>query len=137
MTALRTVTGILLISILSVACHTNSGTATACDCTVFPPKQGCDTSCGIATGVVESVSGDSVTIKVPVIETPANGTPVEAPATTTIQRRTFTLSPAEQTLVANIKPGSHVAFTYAQEADHQVLKSIQTVQPALKSGATQ
>jgi hypothetical protein len=35
----------------------------SCDCTIYPFPNGCDSQCGIAEGVVESVSNNSVTVR--------------------------------------------------------------------------
>jgi len=122
-------TGLILAAGMTIVCQRGNHIA-ECDCSTFPPKQGCDTTCGIATGIVESVTSDSVTIKVPVIQTaPANSVPNYGPAeSAAIQRGTFAVSGVDPAQLANIKPGSRVAFTFQQEQGRQVLKSIQPIQ---------
>jgi hypothetical protein len=125
--------GSILAACLFPACYSSQPVA-QCDCSIFPPKLGCDTTCGIATGVVESVSGNSVTIKVPVIQTPSTPQGTAGPTeSATVQRRTFTLNPADAAQMANVKPGSHVALTFQREQGQQVVKSIQPVQPPTQS----
>lgn len=123
--------GLIVVCGMTPACQKNSPVA-ECDCSMFPPHQGCDQKCGIATGIVESVTADTITVKVPVIEpahTQAGG--AEAPAeSANIHLRTFTLTGADKAQLANIKPGSRVALTYEEGASQQVLKSIQPIKAA-------
>jgi hypothetical protein len=94
------------------------GTPT-CDCSTFPPKAGCDAECGIATGVIESVTPDSVTISVPSITTTATGE--RKPQ---ITERTFAISPAEAKQFQSLKQGSRVALTFHQQNGQNIAKSI-------------
>jgi Cu/Ag efflux protein CusF len=95
-----------------------------CDCSVFPPKAGCDTQCGITTGVVEKVTADSITINVPSIsQNPAGHSSAQ------IQQRTFAISPAESQQLQSIKQGSRVALTFHQESGQNIMKSIRPIPP--------
>jgi hypothetical protein len=93
-----------------------SNEQTACDCSTFPPKKGCDTQCGITTGIVESVSSNSVVIREPSIKISKAGGAESAQ----IQERTFSVSNAEASQLQPIKPGSRVALTF-QKSDNAVL----------------
>ena len=93
-----------------------------CDCSTFPPKAGCDTECGITTGVVESVTANSVTISVPSISTDASGN-----RTTRVTERTFAISPEESKQLQTVKQGSRVAVTFHQETNQNILKSIREI----------
>lgn len=119
--------GLIVACSMTVACQKQ---VAECDCTMFPPPQGCDQKCGIATGIVESVTADTVTVKVPVIQkTNAESGESAGPAeSANIQVRTFTLSGTDKSQVANIKPGTRVALTYEQAPNQQVLKSIKPIQ---------
>jgi hypothetical protein len=95
---------------------------TTCDCSTFPPKAGCDAACGITTGVIESVTADSLTINVPSISTDASGK-----QTTHVTQRTFSISPAESKQLQTLKQGSRVALTFHQETNQNALKSIREI----------
>jgi hypothetical protein len=101
-----------------------TGTST-CDCSTFPPKQGCDSECGITTGVIESVTADSVTISVPSITTTATGE--RKPQ---ITERTFAISPAEAKQFQSLKQGSRVALTFHQQNGQNIAKSIRELPAA-------
>jgi Cu/Ag efflux protein CusF len=103
---------------------TQTPTAQTCDCSTFPPKEGCDSQCGITTGVIESVTADSVTISVPSIQSTATGQ--QSPG---ISQRTFKISPAESAQLQSIKPGSRVALTFHQQSGQNVMKSIRQIPP--------
>lgn len=92
-----------------------------CDCSIFPPKAGCDSQCGITTGVVEQVTADSVTISVPEIKLTPSGE-----RTTQITQRTFAISPAESKQLQAVK-GSRVALTFHQQSGQNVMKSIRKI----------
>jgi hypothetical protein len=83
---------------------------------MFPPRQGCDQKCGIATGIVESLTAYTVTIKIPVIQATSTQEGAAAGPTESadIQLRTFTPGGVDKSQLANIKPGSRVALTYEQ-----------------------
>lgn len=92
---------------------------TTCDCSTFPPKQGCESQCGITTGVIENVTADSVTISVPSITTTATGE--RKPE---ITERTFAISPAEARQFQSLKQGSRVALTFHQQNGQNIAKSV-------------
>jgi hypothetical protein len=109
----------LLAAIL--LCHL-SGCSSTCDCSTFPPKSGCDAQCGITTGIVESVTANSVVIQVPSIK--------QGPAgekSTMISRRTFSIGGAEATQLQSIPKGSRVALTFRQEGGQTVVQSIRKI----------
>jgi hypothetical protein len=97
------------------------GTA-GCDCSIFPPRSGCDAQCGITTGVVESVQGDSVTIRVPTTTTDAAGRQVPA----TLERK-FSIGAEEAKQLQSIAPGSRVALTFQKETGQSVVKTIRAI----------
>jgi len=114
----------LPLTILS-ACKPPTPTTTntsTCDCSTFPPKEGCDAQCGITTGIVESVRGDSVVIKVPSVKTTADGG-----ESSSISERTFSVSGAEANQLKSIAPGSQVALTFSKESGQSVVKSIRKI----------
>ncbi len=94
----------------------------ACDCSIFPPKSGCDSQCGIATGVVESVQGNSVTLQVPSVVTDSTGKRMA-----TITKRTFSVGAAEAKQLQSIAPGSRVALTFQQESGQNAVKSVRAI----------
>jgi hypothetical protein len=71
----------------------------ACDCTIYPFPNGCDSQCGFADGVVESVSNDSVTVKIQAIQGQA------------AEFKTIPLAPLNVKPAA-LKPGTPVRLTY-------------------------
>ncbi len=93
-----------------------------CDCSTFPPRSGCDSQCGITTGVIQSVTADSVTISVPSIQPAATGQ-----LSSQITLRTFKISPAESAQLKSIQPGSRVALTFHQQSGQ--MKSIRQIPP--------
>jgi hypothetical protein len=109
------VIGLALACGMTVACQ-NQNNVSECDCSMFPPRQGCDQKCGIATGIVESLTAYTVTIKIPVIQATSTqeGAAVGPTESADIQLRTFTLGGVDKSQLANIKPGSRVALTYEQ-----------------------
>jgi hypothetical protein len=96
-----------------------------CDCSTFPPKSGCDSECGIATGVVESVQGNSVTLQVPSITTDAAGKQIA-----TMSRRTFQIGGAEAQQLRTIAPGSRVAITFKQGNGEDAVRSLRRLPAA-------
>lgn len=100
-------------------------TSAGCDCSIFPPKQGCDSQCGITTGIVEQVTADSVTISVPSIKTTSTGQ--QTPA---ITQHTFAISPAEAKQLETLQ-GSRVALTFHQQNGQNVMKSVRPITPEL------
>jgi Cu/Ag efflux protein CusF len=96
----------------------------ACDCSIFPPKSGCDAQCGITTGIVESVSADSVVIQVPSITTNHAGKKALL-----ITRKTFSIGAAEAKQLQSIPKGSRVALTFRKEGGQSVVKSIRQIPP--------
>lgn len=94
----------------------------SCDCSSFPPKEGCDAECGITTGVIESVHDNSVTIRVPSVKTTEAG--AESPM---ISDRTFSIDGAEANQLKSITPGSRVALTFRFESGQSVVKSIRKI----------
>lgn len=99
-------------------------TQATCDCSTFPPREGCDSQCGITTGVIESVTADSVTINVPSIKSTAPGQ-----LSSQISQRTFKISPAESQQLQSIQPGSRVALTFHQQSGQNVMRSIRQIPP--------
>jgi hypothetical protein len=93
-----------------------------CDCSIFPPKSGCDSQCGIATGVVESVQGDSVTLQVPSVTTDSTGK-----QTAIMTRRTFLVGAAEAKQLQSIAPGARVALTFQKEIGQNSVKSVRAI----------
>jgi len=75
----------------------------ACDCTVYPFPAKCDAQCGITQALVESVSKDSVTLKMP----PSQG---QAAELRTIPLASLKLDPAA------LKAGASVSLTYQKSA---------------------
>jgi hypothetical protein len=95
-----------------------------CDCSVFPPARGCDSQCGITTGVIEKVTANSVTISVPSIAySPAGKESAQ------IAERTFAIAPAEAKQLQSIGTGSHVALTFHSEDGLNAVKSIRQISP--------
>jgi Cu/Ag efflux protein CusF len=92
---------------------------TTCDCSTFPPREGCDSQCGITTGVIESVTPDSLTISVPSITSTATGQQLPE-----VTQRTFKISPEESQQLQSFKRGSRVALTFHQQSGQNVMKSI-------------
>lgn len=120
--------GTPLVPVTPVAQHPVSPTqptAAACDCSIFPPKQGCDSQCGITTGIVEHVTADSVTISVPSIKTTTTGQQAAA-----ITQHTFAISPAEAKQLETLQ-GSRVALTFHQQNGQNVMKSVRPISPEL------
>lgn len=101
---------------------TQTPTQPTCDCSTFPPREGCDSQCGITTGVIQSVTADSVTISVPSIKSTPAGQ-----QTPQITQRTFKISAAESQQLQSIQPGSHVALTFHQQSGQNVMKSIRQI----------
>jgi Cu/Ag efflux protein CusF len=97
---------------------------TTCDCSTFPPREGCDSQCGITTGVIESVTADSLTISVPSITSTATGQQVPQ-----VTQRTFKISPSESQQLQSFKRGSRVALTFHQQSGQNVMKSIRPIPP--------
>jgi len=95
---------------------------TTCDCSIFPPRSGCDAQCGITTGVIESVQGDSVVIRVPTTTTNSAGQQVA----TTLERK-FSIGAEEAKQLQSIAPGSRVALTFQKQADQSVVKTIRAI----------
>jgi Cu/Ag efflux protein CusF len=93
-----------------------------CDCSTFPPREGCDSQCGITTGVIQSVTADSVTINVPSIKSTPTGQ-----LSPQITQRTFKISAAESQQLQSIQPGSRVALTFHQQSGQNVMKSIRQI----------
>jgi hypothetical protein len=75
----------------------------ACDCTSYPFPNGCDSQCGFTDGVVESVSKDSVTVKVPASQG-------QAAELKTIPLAALRLEPAA------LKAGTPVRLTFEKNA---------------------
>jgi len=71
----------------------------ACDCTIYPFPNGCDSQCGIADGVVESVTNESVTVKMQARQG-------QAAELKTIPLAALRLNPA------TLKAGTSVRLTY-------------------------
>jgi Cu/Ag efflux protein CusF len=97
-------------------------TQPTCDCSTFPPKAGCDSQCGITTGVIENVTADSLTISVPSIKSTASG--VQQPQ---ITQRTFKISPEESKQLQSYNRGSRVALTFHQQNGQSVMRSIRPI----------
>ncbi len=93
--------------------------SSACDCSIFPPKSGCDAQCGITTGVVDSVSSNSVVILVPSVTTDSAGK-----STPTISKKTFSIDATEAKQLESIAKGSRVALTFQQHGGQTIAKSI-------------
>jgi hypothetical protein len=115
--------GTQLVPGTPVAATPAEPTTAGCDCSVFPPKQGCDSQCGITTGIVEQVTADSVTISVPSIKATATGQ-----RTAAITQHTFAISPAEAKQLQTLQ-GSRVALTFHQQNGQNVMKSIRPISP--------
>jgi Cu/Ag efflux protein CusF len=111
----------------SVAGPTGKGPS-ACDCSTFPPRSGCDAQCGITTGIVESVSADSVVIQVPSIKTDSVGKRFLMSS-----MRTFSIGAAEAKQLQSIPKGSRVALTFRQEDGKTVVQSIRRIAPEPES----
>jgi hypothetical protein len=101
---------------------TQTPTQPTCDCSTFPPREGCDSQCGITTGVIQSVTADSVTINVPSIKSTPTGQ-----LSPQITQRTFKISPTESQQLQSIQPGSRVALTFHQQSGQNVMKSIRQI----------
>jgi Cu/Ag efflux protein CusF len=97
-------------------------TQTTCDCSTFPPKAGCDSQCGITTGVIENVTADSLTISVPSIKSTATGQQLSQ-----ITQRTFKISPEESKQLQTYNRGSRVALTFHQQNGQNIMKSIRPI----------
>ena len=93
-----------------------------CDCSTFPPKAGCDSQCGITTGVIENVTADSLTISVPSIKSTAAGQQLPQ-----ITQRTFKISPEESKQLQSYNRGSRVALTFHQLNGENIMKSIRPI----------
>jgi hypothetical protein len=103
---------------------TETPTQPTCDCSTFPPREGCDSQCGITTGVIVSVTADSVIINVPSIKSAPTGQ-----LTPQITQRTFKISPTESQQLQSIQPGSRVALTFHQQSGQNVMKSFRPIPP--------
>lgn len=113
----------LLLACLCACNHvTPPPSPTTCNCSIFPPKSGCDSQCGIATGVVESVQGDSVTLQVPSITTDSTGK-----QTAIMTKRTFLVGAAEAKQLQSIAPGARVALTLQKEIGQNSVKSVRAI----------
>ena len=99
-------------------------TQPTCDCSTFPPKSGCDSQCGIATGVVESIQGDSVTLQVPSVITNSQGK-----QSATMTKRTFQVSAAEAKQLQSIASGSRIALTFQKVNGQSSVKSFREIPP--------
>jgi hypothetical protein len=97
-------------------------TQPTCDCSTFPPKSGCDSQCGITTGVIENVTADSLTISVPSIQSSATGQQLPK-----ITQRTFKISPEESKQLQTYNRGSRVALTFHQQNGQNIMKSIRPI----------
>jgi Cu/Ag efflux protein CusF len=97
-------------------------TQPTCDCSTFPPKSGCDSQCGITTGVIENVTADSLTISVPSIKSSATGQQLPQ-----ITQRTFTISPEESKQLQTYNRGSRVALTFHQQNGQNIMRSIRPI----------
>jgi hypothetical protein len=90
-----------------------------CDCTTYPFKPACSSQCFLATGIIEQVTADSVTVSVPSITSTSTGERIPQ-----IARRTFTINPDEAKQLQSIKQGTRIALTFHQQSGQDIAKSI-------------